>query len=149
MNRFMAVVVIGVMIAAIGAGCTARGSAGRAKREEDRLAMQLADAQRERDSSKTQLEALRKSLIEVTAQQHEAETQLAATRSELSAAREELTASRAAAASVPTLTADLKAAQQQVNESKIRIDALQQRINQLQFTANNAPATAPASQPGE
>jgi chromosome segregation ATPase len=133
---------VGIMLVG-GSGCSNTSSTERtAKREQDRLAMQLADAQRERDSFKTQLDSARKTAADATTRQQAAESQLEVSRNELNTAKKELAGSQGAVASIPTLNAELKAAQEQLAESKIRIEALQQRLSQLEAAAN-APTTKP------
>jgi predicted nucleic acid-binding Zn-ribbon protein len=119
-------------------GCDGPSKAQRdAKREQDRMAMQLADAERDRDTYKSQIDTLQAGLNQATEKQRVAEAQL-------TRAQDELAAGRNAQANGDALAAQLRAAQQQLTDSQNHIKEMQIQIEALKAQISSAPAVNPA-----
>jgi chromosome segregation ATPase len=124
-------------------GCEGPSKAEREnKREQDRAAMQLADAERDRDNYKSQLDAMRANLAQASQKQADAQAQL-------SRAQSDLATVRSGQAGADQLGAQLRDAQQKLTDSQNRIREMQIQIDALKAQqasatpANPAPTTRP------
>jgi predicted RNase H-like nuclease (RuvC/YqgF family) len=141
-----ALLVTGLTVAAV--GCTDSHAEQNARRDRDRAAIQLVDAQKKADEQAalaTQLQADVKKL----------QADLATANGQLKVAQEQLAAARASAGDAAKQRDELKAAQDRAAAAEGRVSALQQQVDQLkaaQAAARPAPSTrptAPASRPLE
>jgi chromosome segregation ATPase len=106
------------------------------KREQDRLAMKLADAQRERDELKGQLKTLSTTTEQALAAQKTADAK--ATRLE-----QEATALRANSATMDQLKTELASAQAKLADSTGRIKELTTQVEALKAELAKAGTAAP------
>lgn len=134
-----------VLLSLLAAGCEGPSKAEREnKREQDRQAMRLADAERDRDNYKGQIDTLRSNLTQASDKQRAAEAQL-------SRAQADLAAARSGQANAEQLSTQLRAAQQQLTDSQNRIREMQIQIEALKAQqasatpANPAPSTRPVT----
>ena len=126
-----------LMVTLLAAGCSSTPREDPvSKREQDRTAMKLADAERERDDLKGQLKTLSTSTEQALAAQKTAEAK--ATRLE-----QELAAVRATASSVDQLKSDLAAAQAKLTDSTGRIKELTTQVEALKVELAKVSTTAP------
>jgi chromosome segregation ATPase len=132
------------------AGCQDSAAQRQAKREQDRMAMQLADAERDRDAYKSQIDALKGNLAQAVQKQEQAQTQLVAANEQVKKLEDELVTARGAQANLEQLTASLTTAQQQLADGQRKAKDLQTQIEALKAELEKRAASstqAPATQP--
>jgi chromosome segregation ATPase len=135
MRKLCLITVLGLLAA----GCTSTPREDPvSKREQDRLAMKLADAERERDELKGQLQTMKTTTEQALSAQKVAEAK--ATRLEQEAA-----ALRTSAAGADQLKTELSAAQAKLSDSTGRIKELTTQVEALK--AELAKPAAATTQP--